>query len=494
MNYPESPVKSSETGSPSNSIQSEPNQDQSIRHFYFPSGLISSNQGSVFDTDDDESAKATPKSRRLSPTGPLPLLPERDNIITYEALSPTNDSRTYGRFLTHKPSGFEGTSSDSDQDPSIIQGASVSTPELIKAFYPDNTRLSQTLTLTRTIALEQELENLKHKLEANTSELSRVTDAMHLHLENKETNMCEEVNKLRGECFRYERQNEELRAELQDSAHDVAENERTIRHLSRELDELRLKTDAYEEEMKCCIRLMTEMLDTGSSYGFDESDDLHHLTNFFSSKVEIAKSRLSRLKTKSEHAVADAKRLQAENDKYRRLIKSQTAEHNETIATLKHQLKASELKATKLEMQLTYNSKPPSYAAKPTFQKTASTRLAPRSVLESSVEKTRVSPDLYKSSQSVASSSPESIHSSQQDKLVPKSSLNESTRISSIGSKHTKVISFTDDLEGDKEQPRPDTQLFSASPERKKPVTKYLLNGRPAAPRVSSLNTSARRL
>lgn len=505
----DSPFADSESGTSSNSATLEISPCNSEKHFYFPSGRISSNLGSFFDTDEDGSVRLSPNSRHLSGEDLLGLLPEEDKIISYEAVSPNSQPDYLGIILKAKTDNFDGARSNDSNRLTILQSIRTSTPELLEEFSPSMMRLSRTQNLTRTIALEQELDRLRRQLEENTNELDKVRHAFGRNFDDKETSTydedeelatCHEINELRKECLRYERQNEELRTELKYSAQDLNESEHIIRTLNRDLSHLKQKTGTYENEMKRCIRLMADMLNTDNAYVLDQSDDLHHLSNFLSSKVEIAKSRLNRMKTKHELATSEAKRLQTDNEKSRRLMKSIANEHAEATATLKQQLRASELKVARLEKELTANKlKLPSKDALPIKTQTTSIRIPDQFELETYIVRVKEAAEHYRSSRSPISSSPDSVRSSRQEDLTNKSvSLNESTREPSINAKHTKVISFTDELEGDKEQPKPSVKPPSTSPDRKKanakPVQKYMLNGRGVMPRSSVDKTVVKRL
>lgn len=511
LQYSNSPAADSESNSPSDSLTLEISPATSDKHFYFPSGLLASNQGTFFDTDEDVSATGTPKARHLSGDDLQRLVPEGDKVISYEATSPTSERNLYGKFLTRNAEGFGDSSSDDSRRPIVIQGVSVSSPEMFEEFYPSKKQktLSKTQDLSRTIALEHELERLKLKLEANTSELSRVREVIDRNQDDKETytldeddelERCNEIIDLRKECLRYERQNEELRTELQYSAQDLSESEHTIRKLNQDLSLLTEKTETYETEMKHCIRLIGEMLSPNYASSLDESDDLHHLSNFLSSKVEIAKSRLGRLKTKYELSTSEVKRLQADNEKYRRLMKTLAAEHSETTAMLRKQLKASELKVIQLEQQLALGQKPQAASEASTVRKAAtSIRIPGQSELETYIEKIKEG-NARRSSQSAITNSPGSFSSThpQEDLSSKSDSFNESTREPCTLPKHTKVISFTDDLEGDKEQPKPGAPISSVSPDRKKPTAKvlpkYTLNERGVASRFITFKAGVRRV
>jgi hypothetical protein len=498
IKYSDSPVADSESEAPSLSAEISP--PTSEKHFYFPCGRLLSNPGSLFDTDEDISEKASPKGRHLSGDDSQRFMPEGDKIINYEVISPTSEAGHFGHFLNRRASGFEeGSSSDDSRRPTVIQGISASSPEMFEEFYPGKQRMSQTQNLSRTIALEHELERLRKKLEENTSELHRVKQVLDKNLKDKETNtldeddeleMCNEINELRMECLRYERQNEELRLELQYSAQDLSESELTNRQLNKEFIQLKERTEIHEDEMKECIRLMSEMLGNESAYGFDESDDFHHLSNFLSSKVEIAKSRLSRLKTKYELSASETKRLQAENEKYRKLMKSLAQEHAKSMAGLKQQLKASEAKVCTLEKNHGVRAveyKREVFPVKP-FN-AGSIRIPAKSELDYYIDKVKA--ENTRSPRSAESSSHESMRSSVQDSYKS-AELNESTREASVVAKHTKVISFTDELEGDKEQTKAVVKA-SISPDRKttapKVVQKYMLQGRSALPRHSNVKS-----
>jgi hypothetical protein len=435
----------------SSGVSLEISTPTSEKLFYLPYGHLSSNLGSWFDTDED--MKVSPKAKPFTTETSAQF--DDDQIISYEAVDPVSDRTLSHRFLSSREEG--DSSRDEGGHPGGLQDARrTSQHTLLKsASSQAKKQLSQTLILRHAEATPKDLEALQKKLGETAAELHRVKQALYRPALDKATSTydeedqlhrCNELNELRKECLRYERQNNELRCELQLSGQDLVESERTNQLLNHQLSQVRQQAETYEGNMKECIGQLAEMLGTDTLV-LDESDDLHHLSNILSSKVEIAKSRLSRMHTSYKLAKSEEKRLQADNDKYRRLMKSFATEYAETTSRLKQQVRSSELKAIRLERLIAKDKG--DCAVKPS-KASASIRIPSHNELESfigTIIEANERPRSLKHLQTdtAEAGSPYSVGSSRKDNTCSQSvSLNDSTR---EHSRHSKLISFIDELE-----------------------------------------------
>jgi hypothetical protein len=427
------------------------------------------------------SPKANPFTRETSAQDQF----DDDQIISYEVVDPISD-RTLSPMLLSSREEADSSSDASEHTGGLQEDTPKTSPHTLlkSASCQAKRQLSQTLSLRQADTTYKELERLRKKLEETAAELHGAKQALYRSAIDKSTNTfdeedqlirCNELNELRKESLRYERQNDELRGELQLSGQDLAESERTNQLLNHQLSQVRQQTETYEGDMKECIGQLSEMLGTDPLV-FDESDDLHHLSNILSSKVEIANSRLSRMQASYKLSKSDGKRLQADNDKYRRLMKSFATEYAETTSRLKQQVRSSELKAIKLERLI---AKDKGDCAVRPCKASASIRIPSQSELETFIGTIIEANERPRSLQTdiAETGSPYSVGSCGEGNTSSQSiSLNDSTGEQSQIARYSKLISFIDELES-----RRHHKSFNTSPSRlqqQAKVAKYTLIGK----------------
>lgn len=252
---------------------------------FYPAGSLSSHRDSCSDSEDaSQPAPRLDRSTRGLSEDYHSFQPTSDNIIIFEVCSPLN----------------------SDKDPDHLRP----TPKDI-----DQTAVIRDLrdTVSR---LQLQISSLKNAKTANFADKATVTSTIDEF--KLVPSLKREIEHLTATCKRYERQNTELRTEIQHCASDLIELDKAKSRLSKELKKSQEKCDFMESEFRKIAEFVDTVLNRTEEMTLKETDS-RHLSNYVSSKVEIIGSKYSRL-------LAAFDRINEENAKMKESLEMQSDE------------------------------------------------------------------------------------------------------------------------------------------------------------------------
>jgi len=153
-----------------------------------------------------------------------------------------------------------------------------------------------------------------------------------------------EIAKLKAEVRHYERQNSELRKEIQLSSGSLAVEHQRQMELKEEVDQLR---DNYSKLCEMLKELVLQLDDN-----CEDLEDPKLLVNNIGSSLQLLLSRHRRMSTHYEHLLSDNRKLSREIEALKKQIKVQATEHVETVVQLSGQLQSKELNLQQAKIQL----------------------------------------------------------------------------------------------------------------------------------------------
>ena len=246
-----------------------------VTDLFYPAGSLSSHRDSRLDSEDG--SQPAPRGEH-GPRGPsedyFNFKPTRENVIVFEVCSPISLEK-----------GAEmrtslGQSSDSE---AIIC-------EL------------------RALVDRQRLEIAILKANTAATSLDKATMTTQMEEFKLVPALKREIEHLTNACKRYERQNQELRAEIQHCSSDLADLDHAKARLSKELKKYQQKSDSLEAEFRKIAEFVDTVLNRAEEQGLGETD-MRHLSNYVSSKVEIIGSKYSRLLAAYDRAIEENAKL-----------------------------------------------------------------------------------------------------------------------------------------------------------------------------------------
>jgi hypothetical protein len=153
-----------------------------------------------------------------------------------------------------------------------------------------------------------------------------------------------ELAKLRAENRHYERQNAELRTEIQLSTDSLSVEHQRQLELKEEAAQLK---DNYSQ---LCEMLKELVLQLDGSV--EDLEDPRLLVNNIGSSLQLLLSRHKRMATHYEHLVADSRKLTKDLDTLKKQLKLQAVQHIDEVVQLSNQLQAKDLNLQQVKLQL----------------------------------------------------------------------------------------------------------------------------------------------
>ncbi len=327
--------------------------ESSLEDKYCPAGSLSSRNASPIGSDDDLSHPA-PLQAQLSPD-PSSFHPTSDNVIVFEVFTPTSQEerqvlhqdcfviaeeiKTESREVTSPDLGSSGYSGDEDDHASVQEDT--------KASF-----LAEVLKLQQTVAQQRgEIKGLKMLLKERDVVLAQ----LHAGKERKEKGtMTAEEDKIKSEqlaasCKRYERQNLELRREIQSCTKDLLDLDKAKSDLFHSLKQSQQLLTTYEQDFLRLSRFLDHILQRTSE---DPVSDPSLLPGYVISKAEIVAARLSRLQTSCDRLGDENERLVRELEAGTMSAQSRNSEQSELVKQLQTRIKLKDRFIQKLERTL----------------------------------------------------------------------------------------------------------------------------------------------
>lgn len=327
--------------------------EPSLEDKYCPAGSLSSHSASPIGSDDRPSHPA-PLQAQLSPD-PSSFHPTSDNVIVFEVFTPTSQEerpvphkncfviaeeiRTESREVTSPDLGSSGYSGDEDEH--------ISAQEDAKASF-----LSEILKLQQTVAQQRgEIKGLKMLLKERDAILAQV----HAGSERREkgTMTAEEgkskADQLAISCKRYERQNIELRREIQSCTKDLLDLDRAKADLFHSLKQSQQLLSTYEQDFLRLSHFLDHVLQRAPE---DPLSDPSLLPGYVLSKAEIVAARLGRLQTACDRLGEENDRLVRELEAGTKSAQSRNSEQSELVKQLQTRIKLKDRFIQKLERTL----------------------------------------------------------------------------------------------------------------------------------------------
>ena len=224
---------------------------------FYPAGSLSSHRNSMPDSEDG--SQPAPRGdhgpRGLSEDF-INFKPTSENVIVFEVCSPLSLEK------------------ESTVGPS-------SAPESV-------------LCELKALVSRQQLEIAALKTTQATANLDKATMTPQMEELMLVPALKREIEHLANACKRYERQNQELRAEIQHCTSDLVDLDKAKTRLTKELKKSIQKCDSLEAEFRNISEFVDTVLNRAEEQTLGDTD-LRHLSNYVSSKVEIIGSKYSRL-------------------------------------------------------------------------------------------------------------------------------------------------------------------------------------------------------
>ncbi|CAG9326779.1 unnamed protein product [Blepharisma stoltei] len=239
---------------------------------YFPSGSINSHFYSLDDTDEEFELANTPKITQEE-EGSAVLTYE--NFIEYEASTPK--APVYS--MSNSVNCQEGSTTDRFyEEKSIKEEANILEIQNLN-LKSENSQISEKFSNSKTKELEDEIQNWK------------------------------------TECERYEKQNQQLRSEIQLITNDFLEMELSLKQTKQDSQKFLEKQKTYDEEI---LRMYDIVEDISQEDGIPRTNRINkadgHIYNHIASKLEILRSRMHRYRAKNENLQNEIERLNLEID------------------------------------------------------------------------------------------------------------------------------------------------------------------------------------
>jgi len=325
--------------------------EASLEEKYCPAGSLSSHSASPIGSDDSHPA---PLQAQLSPD-PSSFHPTSDNVIVFEVFTPTSQEerpvphqncfviaeeiRTDSREVTSPDLGSSGYSGDEDEH--------ISVQEDVKASF-----MSEVLKLQQTIAQQRgEIKGLKMLLKERDATLAQV----HAGTERREkgTMTAEEgkskADQLAVSCKRYERQNLELRREIQSCTKDLLDLDKAKADLFHSFKQSQQLFSIYEQDFLRLSRFLDHILQRAPE---DPVSDPSLLPGYVLSKAEIVAARLGRLQAACDRLGEENERLVRELEAGTKSAQSRNSEQSELVKQLQTRIKLKDRFIQKLERTL----------------------------------------------------------------------------------------------------------------------------------------------
>ena len=241
----------------------------SATDLFYPAGSLSSHRDSIPDSEDaSQPAPRGDHGQRGPSEDYFSFKPTSENVIVFEVCSPINQEK-------------EATSGEYE----AVIGE-------LKA-----------------LVSRQHLEITALKTSKVSPSLHKATMTPQMEEFKLVPALKREIEHLTSTCKRYERQNQELRAEIQHCTSELVELDKVKTRLTKELKKSLQKSDSLESEFRKIAEFVDSVLNRAEEQTLGETDS-KHLSNYVSSKVEIIGSKYSRL-------LAAYDRVQEENVKLR---------------------------------------------------------------------------------------------------------------------------------------------------------------------------------
>ena len=322
-----------------------------LKDRFCPAGSLSSHSESPLSSED------APRHAVLAQLSPDPSFfqPTSDNVIVFEVFTPlsqdecpvpvqdcysiTEEIRTPSREVTSPELGSSGYSGDEDEHMHAQEG--------------DKTGLlGEILKLQQTVAQQRgEIKGLKMLLKERDAALSMIHSGSHRR--DKGTMTTEETrtkaDQLSASCKRYERQNLELRREIQSCTKDLLGLDKAKTDLFHSLQQAKQLISTYEQDFQRLNNLMDQSLQRSPE---DPVSDLSLLSGYVVSKAEILANRMSRMQTSCDRLRDENERLVKEVEMGSKTAETHSNEQAELIKQLQARIKLKDRFIQKLERTL----------------------------------------------------------------------------------------------------------------------------------------------
>lgn len=248
--------------------------DSSSTDLFYPAGSLSSHRDSRLESED--ASQPAPRGEH-GPRGPsedyFNFKPTRENVIVFEVCSPIS---------LEKGPEMRTSMGHSDSETIICE--------------------------LRALVDHQRMEIASLKANKGAASLDKATMTTQMEEFQIVPALKREIEHLTNACKRYERQNQELRAEIQHCSSDLVDLDHSKARISKELKKYQSKSDSLEAEFRKIAELVDTVLNRTEEPGLGETD-MRHLSNYVSSKVEIIGSKYSRLLTAYDRAIEENAKL-----------------------------------------------------------------------------------------------------------------------------------------------------------------------------------------
>lgn len=376
--YSFSPPRSSGESSPRDQ---DSRADESLHHtpsraFYIPAGSVSSHEGDSL--SDTQEPSLPPMDLRFEDSESITgFQPTSDNVIVFEVYTPPNQAlpsqrHTSKKFLFSEDVCFQipeekdspkledrplssadalaslGYSEDEEELPASNRSGQSSDREVAKLQEMLRNAASENDKLRNEISARdiriQSLE-MQKKAKPETSSKQTMTN---LEDSSEMQRLKRENEQLASTCSRYERQNQDLRQEVQTCASDLTNAERSKGKLTKEFKRINQLVSTYEGEMTRIAEFVTKILSPETEETWEDKDP-RHISNYLASKMEIISSRHSRLQAMHENKLEECEKLKQELQVCRAALKAQETQGEDTVKQLTARLKTKESIIQKLE-------------------------------------------------------------------------------------------------------------------------------------------------